>query len=72
MTLSKTSLAALAGGIALAACQWLIFVWAPEEQVMGPAQKIFYIHLPLAWWGLVSFAAACIFCVRRNAAGVMP
>ncbi|MBR4422922.1 MAG: cytochrome c biogenesis protein ResB [Mailhella sp.] len=60
MTLSKTSLAALAGGIALAACQWMIFAWAPEEKVMGPAQKIFYIHLPLAWWGLVSFAAACM------------
>ncbi len=60
MTLSKTSLAALAGGIALAACQWLVFAWAPEEKVMGPAQKIFYIHLPLAWWGLVSFAAACV------------
>ena len=22
---------------------------------MGLAQKIFYLHLPLAWWGLISF-----------------
>ncbi|MDD7368536.1 MAG: cytochrome c biogenesis protein CcsA, partial [Berryella intestinalis] len=41
-------------------CQWLIFVYAPEEQVMGMAQKIFYIHLPLAWWGLISFGLACV------------
>ena len=59
MHMTKLSMTALLGGIALAACQWLIFAWAPEEKVMGLAQKIFYIHLPLAWWGLVSFAAAC-------------
>jgi heme exporter protein C len=59
MHMPKISVAALFGGIALAVCQWLIFAWAPEEKVMGPAQKIFSIHLPLAWWGLVSFAAAC-------------
>ncbi len=46
---------ALAGGLALAACQWLIFVYAPVESTMGPPQKIFYLHLPLAWWGLISF-----------------
>ena len=27
---------------------------------MGLAQKIFYIHLPLAWWGLISFACAFV------------
>ncbi len=46
---------ALAGGIALAFCQWLIFVYAPIESVMRLPQKIFYLHLPLAWWGLISF-----------------
>ena len=57
---SRTAILALLGGLALAACQWLIFVYAPEEQVMGMAQKIFYIHLPLAWWGLISFGLACV------------
>ena len=46
---------ALAGGLALAFCQWLIFVYAPIEATMRLPQKIFYMHLPLAWWGLVSF-----------------
>lgn len=46
---------ALAGGLALALCQWLIFEYAPIETTMRLPQKIFYLHLPLAWWGLISF-----------------
>ena len=46
---------ALAGGLAAAFCQWLIFVYAPVESTMRLPQKIFYLHLPLAWWGLFSF-----------------
>ena len=46
---------ALLGGIAFAACQWLVFAYAPEEATLGLAQKIFYIHLPMSWWALVSF-----------------
>lgn len=46
---------ALAGGVALAACQWLIFVYAPVEATLGLPQKIFYLHVPLAWWGMLSF-----------------
>ena len=46
---------ALAGGAALAACQWLIWCYAPEEAPLGLMQKIFYLHLPLAWWALISF-----------------
>lgn len=49
------SLLALAGGIAFAACQWLVFLYAPVEATLGLAQKIFYIHLPMSWWALVSF-----------------
>ena len=64
MKISKTALCALAGGLFMALSQWIIFAWAPEEKVMGPAQKIFYIHLPLAWWGMVSFAVACAASLR--------
>ena len=64
MTGSRVSLVAILGGLALAFCQWLIFIYAPEEQVMGLAQKIFYIHLPLAWWGLISFVIACACGIR--------
>ena len=62
--------AALAGGLGLACCQWLIFVYAPEESTMGVVQKIFYLHLPLAWWGLISFfvtfAASIAFLKTKN------
>ena len=60
MRSSRTALLSLAGALALAGSQWMVYIYAPQEQVMGLAQKIFYIHLPLAWWGLVSFAMACI------------
>lgn len=45
----------LLAGLALAGCQWLIWHYAPVEQTLGPVQKIFYTHLPLAWWALISF-----------------
>ena len=45
----------IVGGLALAASQWLVFIYAPVESTMGIAQKIFYLHLPMAWWGLFSF-----------------
>lgn len=50
-----TTPAALLAGLGLAVCQYLIYVYAPLETVMGPVQKIFYTHLPLAWWSFVSF-----------------
>jgi heme exporter protein C len=63
-------LLALCGGFGMAACQWLIFAYAPTEATLGMAQKIFYLHLPLAWWGLVSFfvvfAASVTALVRRS------
>ncbi|EPR42802.1 cytochrome c assembly protein [Desulfovibrio sp. X2] len=43
----------------LCAAQYMIFVYAPVEQTMGLVQKIFYYHLPLSWWALVSFT--CVF-----------
>ena len=40
---------AVLGGVLMAACQVLIYRYAPVEQTMGLVQKIFYTHLPLAW-----------------------
>lgn len=53
-------LLALLAGLALAGTQWLIYVYAPEERSMGIIQKIFYIHLPLAWWSMLAFCTACV------------
>jgi len=34
---------------------YLIFVWAPTESVMGHVQRIFYIHVPMAWTAFLAF-----------------
>jgi heme exporter protein C len=36
---------------------WMVFLYAPEEKVMGAAQKIFYFHVPSA---LVTFAGVAV------------
>lgn len=46
---------ALTGALLMSVCQWLVYVYAPVEATMGIVQKIFYIHLPLAWWAFASF-----------------
>jgi heme exporter protein C len=47
-------LALLAAALLLVA-HWAIWMHAPVELTMGLVQKIFYLHLPLAWWALLSF-----------------
>lgn len=47
-----------------------IFVFAPLEKTMGAAQRIVYIHVSVAWFGLLSFfvmaAAGLMYLVRRD------
>lgn len=50
-----TVLLGLATLFGLIAAQALIWFYAPVEQTMGMVQKIFYVHVPLAWWGFVAF-----------------
>jgi len=63
-------LTALMGGLFMAALQPVILLYTPLEAQMGLIQKIFYLHLPLAWWGLFSFflvfVASILFLLRRN------
>ncbi len=49
------SVLAALGAVGMAISQWFIFEYAPIEAHMGLVQKIFYIHLPLAWWAFMSF-----------------
>ena len=34
--------------LAFAAALTVVFTWTPQERTMGPVQKIFYLHLPVA------------------------
>lgn len=36
----------IAGTLGMWAAIWTVFQYAPEERIMGAAQKIFYFHLP--------------------------
>ncbi|WP_462324122.1 cytochrome c biogenesis protein CcsA [Desulfoplanes sp.] len=62
----------LATLLGLLVSQYFIWVYAPEELTMGLVQKIFYIHLPLAWWALVCFGGVFVgsimVLVRNNPA----
>ena len=51
---------------ALLFAQGLIWLYAPVEASMGIVQKIFYLHLPLAWWAFVAF-----FCVFLTSLGFL-
>lgn len=50
---------------ALLLSQWLIFFYAPLEESLGLAQKIFYFHLPLSWWALLSFFLVFILSIMH-------
>jgi heme exporter protein C len=43
--------------LSMPAALWLVFLHAPEERVMGAAQKIFYFHVPAA---MVTFAGVFV------------
>jgi heme exporter protein C len=50
---------ALTTCLAMVAALYGAIVFAPTERVMGHIQRIFYVHLPLAWVGFVAFGHAC-------------
>ncbi|TVR01794.1 MAG: cytochrome C biogenesis protein CcmC [Desulfovibrionales bacterium] len=49
------SILAVAAGFTLVGAHLAIWLHAPVEATMGLVQKIFYLHLPLAWWAMLSF-----------------
>ena len=34
--------------VAMAVAIWMVFLYAPDERVMGAVQRIFYFHVPSA------------------------
>lgn len=34
---------------------WMIFLYAPLDEVQGEPQRIFYFHVPMAWVGMLGF-----------------
>ncbi len=51
------------GGLAFVAIMVTIpmaFLYAPTDAVQGPAQRIFYFHVPIAWIGMLAFVVMAI------------
>lgn len=48
----------------------LIFLYVPEERIMGPIQKIFYFHVASAWTGFfaffVVFLSSMLFLITKD------
>ena len=59
MTRSADGLLAWGSLAAMLLALYGAFLYAQTEQVMGDIQRIFYVHLPLAWVGFVAFGHAC-------------
>ncbi len=66
MTLALIGLAA----VFLCISQYLVWFYAPIEMTMGIVQKIFYAHMPMALWSMVSFfvvfLASVLFLAKRD------
>lgn len=64
------SLASTGVALLLAACGWLIFVFAPREITMGDVQRIVYLHVAVAWCALAGCVAmglaGAAYLVRRT------
>lgn len=39
---------------------FMAFVYAPTERVMGPPQRVFYMHVPSAWTAFLAFFVVAI------------
>jgi heme exporter protein C len=39
---------------------YLIFFYAPTERIMGPVQRIFYVHVPSAWVAFLAFGIVAL------------
>jgi heme exporter protein C len=46
--------------IGMLATFWMVFFYAPLDAVQGIPQKIFYIHVPSAWIGMLAFVVLTI------------
>lgn len=48
----------------------VLLAYAPQEELTQSLYKIFYLHLPLAWWALLGFTSvfvcSLIFLVKRK------
>ena len=49
--------------VSMVASLYMSLLWAPTEITLGDSQRIFYIHIPLAWLGMLSVIILAIFSI---------
>jgi heme exporter protein C len=59
----KMRVSIIISALLMLASMYMIFVFAPTEAESGDIQRIFYIHVPLAWVSLVAFTFVFVFSV---------
>ena len=47
----------------MVASLYMALLWAPTEITLGDSQRIFYIHIPLAWLGMLSVIILAVFSI---------
>jgi heme exporter protein C len=61
---------AIASGVTVLIALYMTFLYAPTDSVQGPVQRVFYLHLPMAWIAylafFVVFVASIAYLVKRN------
>jgi heme exporter protein C len=49
---------------------WMSFFYAPTDSVQGQPQRIFYLHVPISWIGMLAFGVLTVcgigFMITRN------
>jgi len=65
-----TTLAGAAGAVTMTLALYGIFVPAPTERTQGVVQRVFYIHVPLAWTAYLAFGVvfvgSLLYLLRRR------
>jgi heme exporter protein C len=60
----------IASGVTVLVALYMTFLYAPTDSVQGPVQRVFYLHLPMAWIAylafFVVFVASIAYLWKRN------
>ncbi|MBI2321059.1 MAG: cytochrome c biogenesis protein CcsA, partial [Chloroflexi bacterium] len=51
---------AVASGLAMLLALYLALGYAPTDRVQGVAQRIYYVHVPLAWIAYLAFVIVAV------------
>jgi heme exporter protein C len=68
---SPTGIAlAVSAGVTMIIALYMMFMYAPQDSVQGPVQRVFYLHLPMAWIAYLAFfivfVASTAYLIKRN------